>query len=64
MWAWPLSASDPHNSPPTGSRWQHVKHVSGVGLMYSSLKLKTLGDFRFSSQVGDHFIVFVLTCLS
>lgn len=58
------SASDPHNSPPTGSRWQHVKRVSSVGLMYSSLKLKMLGDFRFNSQVDDHFIISVLTCLS
>lgn len=43
VWALPLSASDPHISPPTGGRWQHVKRVSAVGLMYSTLKLKCWG---------------------
>lgn len=43
VWALALSASDPHISPPTGGRWQHVKRVSAVGLMYSTLKLKRWG---------------------
>lgn len=43
VWALPLSASDPHISPPTGGRWQHVKRVSAVGLTYSTLKLKCWG---------------------
>lgn len=43
VWALPLSASDPHISPPTGSRWRHVKRVSAVGLMYSTLKLNMSG---------------------
>lgn len=66
LWALPLSASDPHISPPTGGRWQHVKRVTAVGLMYSTLKLKWWGDFRFNhqdSQVGDRFLIFVLACL-
>lgn len=50
VWALSLSASDPYISPPTGSRWQHVKRVSTVGVMYSTLKLKTLGDFRFNHK--------------
>lgn len=48
--ALPLSASHPHISPPTGGRWQHVKRVSGVALMYSTLKLKMLGDFTSNNE--------------
>lgn len=48
--AFPQSALDPHTSPPTEGRWQHVKRVSVVGLMYSTLKLKMLWDFSFNHK--------------
>lgn len=50
----PLSASNPHISPPTGSRWRHVKRVTAVGLMYSYPQIKNVGDFKLKrSAAGE-----------